>query len=448
TETSVRCFESVLFIGYQVEKEIDMPEKNIVVTSGIPMTPPSSGGGAGGYGVSISAPSLPSGSDLAYRQGYNAAHKYQRAVRQKVESDYATSTSRLPQKITEEVAKMRSELLTSKSSTTEGLKLVKATIEKLISQASQQRDAQVAISLAYDGADPTPYPIRDKPGYDTGDPEGRFGYYAMVRQWAKAYEAAYQAKLLGDMVSLLSGQLTNVNTELTAAAVAKAAADKTAAAAAKIAAAQAEEMRANTFRAQGSVAAAQPLFVVSSGVIAVAEATATLLAAAIRSAIVGLASAVAGSAALAVGVFSLLAYSPKLGNSEMLKRYSFSTPLSDLAPNLSSQTLQAAAAVGGTVDLPVRISSKTAEDGRSEVFVVKTDGVTIPSKVKVIAATYNAGQNVYTTTTADVPPRTLTWTPIVSPGNSSTTSPVQQPAPPVYTGATVTPVQGRIDTFP
>ncbi|MFJ2456875.1 S-type pyocin domain-containing protein, partial [Pseudomonas protegens] len=32
--------------------------------------------------------------------------------------------------------------------------------------------------------------------------------------------------------------------------------------------------------------------------------------------------------------------------------------------------------------------------------------------------------------------------------NSSTTSPVQQPAPPVYTGATVTPVQGRIDTFP
>ncbi|WP_375136286.1 S-type pyocin domain-containing protein [Pseudomonas protegens] len=86
--------------------------------------------------------------------------------------------------------------------------------------------------------------------------------------------------------------------------------------------------------------------------------------------------------------------------------------------------------------MPVRISSKTAEDGRSEVFVVKTDGVTIPSKVKVIAATYNAGQNVYTATTADVPPRTLTWTPIVSPGNSSTTSPAQQPLPPVYTGAT------------
>ncbi|PUA41249.1 S-type Pyocin, partial [Pseudomonas protegens] len=216
-------------------------------------------------------------------------------------------------------------------------------------------------------------------------------------------------------------------------------------------AAAAEAIRnASTFRAQGSVAAARPLFVVSSGVIAVAEATATLLAAAIRSAIVGLTSAVVGSvSAVAVGVFSLLAFPSKLGNDDELpERYSFSTPLSDLAPNLSSQTLQAAAAVGGTVDMPVRISSKTAEDGRSEVFVVKTDGVSIPSKVKVIAATYNAGQNVYTATTADVPPRTLTWTPIVSPGNSSTTSPAQQPLPPVYTGATVTPVQGRIDTFP
>ena len=94
------------------------------------------------------------------------------------------------------------------------------------------------------------------------------------------------------------------------------------------------------------------------------------------------------------------------------------------------------------------ISSKTGVDGQSEVFVVKTDGVTVPSKVRVVAATYDAAQNIYTVTTADVPPRTLTWTPIVNPGNSSTTSPAEQPAPSVYTGATVTPVEGRIDTFP
>lgn len=75
-------------------------------------------------------------------------------------------------------------------------------------------------------------------------------------------------------------------------------------------------------------------------------------------------------------------------------------------------------------------------------------GVTVPSKVRVVAATFNAQQNVYSVTTEDVPPRTLAWTPIVDPGNSSTTSPAEQPVPTVYTGATVTPVTGRIDAFP
>jgi hypothetical protein len=147
-----------------------------------------------------------------------------------------------------------------------------------------------------------------------------------------------------------------------------------------------------------------------------------------------------------VGVTALV-YSPKLANGEFPERYAFSTPFSDLAPG-QDKDLQAIAAVGGTIDLPYRISSKTAADGQSEVFVVKTDGVTVPSKVRVVAATYNAAQKVYTATTADSPPRTLTWTPIVNPGNSSTTSPVEPSEPPVYTGATVTPVQGRVDAFP
>ena len=69
-------------------------------------------------------------------------------------------------------------------------------------------------------------------------------------------------------------------------------------------------------------------------------------------------------------------------------------------------------------------------------------------KVRVIAATYNPQQNVYSVTTSDIPPRTITWTPIVNPDNSSTTSPAVQPESPVYTGATVTPVVGRVDTFP
>lgn len=241
-----------------------------------------------------------------------------------------------------------------------------------------------------------------------------------------------------------------------AEAEAKRIADEAAAAeAARIAAEAAEQARlaaeairvANTFRAPGPASAAAPFVITSAGTIAVIEAAAVTLQTAIRSAIAALTSLAAGTASgLLVGVSALI-YSPKLANGELPERYTFSTPVSDLTPELS-QDLPAIAAAGGTVDLPVRLSSKTAADGQSEVIVVKTDGVTIPSKVRVVAATYNAEQNLYSVTTGDAPPRTLTWTPIVDPGNSSTTLPAEQPAPPVYTGASVTPVEGRIDTFP
>ena len=204
---------------------------------------------------------------------------------------------------------------------------------------------------------------------------------------------------------------------------------------------------ANTFRAPGASSATSPLFMTSAGTVAVIDAAAVTLQAAIRSAVAALGSLAAGTASgLLVGV-SALVYSPKLANGELPERYAFSMPLSDLAPALG-QDLSAVAAASGTVDLPVRISSKTAADGQSEVFVAKTDGVTVPSKVRVVVATFSPEQNVYSVTTDDVPARTLTWTPIVHPGNSSTTSPAEQPAPTVYTGATVTPVVGRIDAFP
>lgn len=204
---------------------------------------------------------------------------------------------------------------------------------------------------------------------------------------------------------------------------------------------------ANTFRAPGASSATSPLFMTSAGTVAVIDAAAVTLQAAIRSAVAALGSLAAGTASgLLVGV-SALVYSPKLANGELPERYAFSMPLSDLAPALG-QDLSAVAAASGTVDLPVRISSKTAADGQSEVFVAKTDGGTVPSKVRVVVATFSPEQNVYSVTTDDVPARTLTWTPIVHPGNSSTTSPAEQPAPTVYTGATVTPVVGRIDAFP
>jgi hypothetical protein len=210
----------------------------------------------------------------------------------------------------------------------------------------------------------------------------------------------------------------------------------------------AEAIRAaNTFRAPGPVSATSPLFITSAGTIAVVEAAGGTLEVAIRASIAALTRLAAGTASgLLVGV-SALVYSPKLANGELPERYAFSTPLSYLAPDYGHD-LPAIAAVNGTAELPVRISSKTAPDGQSEVAVVKTDGVIIPSNVRVVAATFNAEQKVYSVTTGDVPPRILTWTPSIDPGDSSTTFPAEQPAPPIYIGATVTPVEGRIDSFP
>ena len=79
------------------------------------------------------------------------------------------------------------------------------------------------------------------------------------------------------------------------------------------------------------------------------------------------------------------------------------------------------------VEPPVRIISKTAVDGQSEVQVAITDGAIVPSKVRVVAATYNPQQNVYSVTTSSIPPSTLTWTNIVNPEYSSTASPAVRP---------------------
>ncbi|GAB7528039.1 hypothetical protein PS3A_04460 [Pseudomonas sp. 3A(2025)] len=204
---------------------------------------------------------------------------------------------------------------------------------------------------------------------------------------------------------------------------------------------------ANTFRVLGSVAATQSVVMTSWGPIAVTEGATISLQAAVRAAVIALADLLAGTVtAFFVGVAALV-YTPKLANGELPQRFSFSTPLSDLAPELN-QDLPAIAAIAGTVDVPFRISSQTAADGQTKIIVVKTDGEAVPSRVKVVTATHDPKSNTYSFTTPDQPPRTLTWTPAVPPIDSSTSLPVEQPPPTVYPGAEVAPTEGRIDTFP
>ena len=206
-------------------------------------------------------------------------------------------------------------------------------------------------------------------------------------------------------------------------------------------------LASRAFPMLGAAAATGPVFtLVGSSLVISSEATLAIQAALRAAVAMAVESLTAVAAPTLAGVAALL-YSPKLANGELPERYAFSTPLSDLAPTPHSD-LQAIAAAGGTVDLPVRLTSQATADGQSEILVINTDGVTHPSKVRVLPVTYNAQQNLYTATTEDTPPRTLTWTPVVQPGNSSTALPAEPPTPPAYTGASVTPAVGRIDPFP
>ncbi|AXA06119.1 S-type pyocin domain-containing protein [Pseudomonas aeruginosa] len=120
--------------------------------------------------------------------------------------------------------------------------------------------------------------------------------------------------------------------------------------------------------------------------------------------------------------------------------------------------LQSAAKAGGTVDMPVRLTSAAQESpsGKSQIAAVLTNGATVPKGVPVRAATLNAATGRYEVsvpakpTVPNTPPLILTWTPATPPGSqnpSSTTPVVPQPVP-VYEGATITPVQAEPESYP
>lgn len=202
----------------------------------------------------------------------------------------------------------------------------------------------------------------------------------------------------------------------------------------------------NQLHISGTIAASGPMIITSAGTVAVAEGAALALRTAVQLAIASLTDFLAATASgFFVGVAALV-YSPKLANGELAARYTFSTPLSDLAL-IQNNDLHAIAAINGTIDLPIRLSSKTTTDDQSEIFLVKT-GKDIPSKVRVVPANYSAEQNIYAATIGDTSPITLTWTPAVQPESSSTALPVEPSTPSVYPGASVTPLAGRIDPFP
>jgi len=198
-----------------------------------------------------------------------------------------------------------------------------------------------------------------------------------------------------------------------------------------------------TFANSGSMAAIGPVFAGATGSISTNPATSLALRNVLRAAVSAAFGALATAATpIIVGFAALLAPS-RLGNGDL---YSVSVPLSELAPDLS-EDLYGLAAVQGEVNLRVTLGSRTIGN-QTQIVVATTDGVSVPSTVPVRLAQFDPQKNVYVSTSTGPQSVTTTWTPVVQSPPQSTEFPAVEVDPPVYEGATVTPVEGRIDAFP
>ncbi|OFJ45921.1 hypothetical protein BJN42_10230 [Pseudomonas koreensis] len=200
-------------------------------------------------------------------------------------------------------------------------------------------------------------------------------------------------------------------------------------------------------RFQGNTSHAQLVFATSAGAVAIADNLMAGFAASIRSAVAGLSGLAAGTASgLMVGV-SAFVYSPVLGNGELPERFLLSLPLADLLPG-QLPDLDRLASERARLNLPVRLSARPLTGSLAELLVVPVAGTKRPSGVRVVAAGFNAGNNTYSATLTDIPPTTAVWTPAVTPADSSTLFPIENPSPPRYIGGNLVPIEGRIDAYP
>ncbi|MDE1167329.1 MAG: S-type pyocin domain-containing protein [Pseudomonas sp.] len=168
----------------------------------------------------------------------------------------------------------------------------------------------------------------------------------------------------------------------------------------------------------------------------------------VRTAIVGIAAGITGitlSPLVVVGALIgvvALAWPNETGNAE--RQMSVALPLAELTP-IEGVNWQLLADTGGSIKLPYRLM--TAQQGNQAKLVVAQ---TSDSAIRVVGATYDSEQNVYSVATGS-PARTLVWTPSQVPGSElsgPTPLPAESPQSKTYVGPTLTPVTPVVETFP
>lgn len=199
----------------------------------------------------------------------------------------------------------------------------------------------------------------------------------------------------------------------------------------------------HVYPASGATAVSSPVFSFASTAVILAPETSAAILTALRSALQVVTAAGAATLGSVLIGFAALLTPSRLGNGE---RFTMSVPLAELSSE-STQSLRAIADRQGSLDLPVGIGYRPISSG-AEVFVITADEFDIHPGVPVRHATFDAQNNVYRLSLPDSPTTTLTWTPAITPGNSSSEQPIVQVDTAVYSGAPIVPVEGRLDLHP
>ncbi|WP_254433211.1 S-type pyocin domain-containing protein [Pseudomonas moraviensis] len=258
---------------------------------------------------------------------------------------------------------------------------------------------------------------------------------------------AEQARLAAETARLNAEAEAREKERMAALKIAQAEADANAEAAALAHAAEQarlQDERKHVFPASGAVASNGPAVSFASTAVPLSPAISAGILNALRTAkatLTATGTALFGSPVL-MGFAALLMPSP-LGNGE---RFAMSVPLAELSSE-PAETLREIADRQGSLEMQVGLGVRRLGAG-TQVFVATSDDFHIRSSVLVLNAAYDLLNDVYQITLSDSPTDLLTWTPAISPGDQSTALPIVDTDSPAYSGASLVPVEGRLDLNP
>lgn len=410
-----------------------------------------------------------------------------KAIETAVKNEYAARSQDLPRSTEIDLANVRAQYPAPTVSPAQAYQHELNVRNVLIQQRTTELHSTTVLANSFYGHTPINLTISDYFARAQALDRAVTPYGPAYSKWVASYKAAYSAQLLAEQVQLLNNQQIHIQNLLAGALLqeqraaeqarlaAQQEAQRVAAEQARIDA-QAEQDRLQAeaeaqrqaeeeaklkamaslnevagirpFPVSGSSAASGPVLTVGAGTLVVEAATTLAIRTALRSAAVAAVSALAAvvgtasGAVIVVGVAALVYYALR----DKQEPHALSVPLSDLT-TYDADGLYAIAEANGEIELTVALGSKTTEN-TTEFVVAAANGTTVPDKVPVRLTTYDPVLNVYSAHHPDAPGISVTWTPIVTPGNESTVLPVHEPNVVAYEGATLTALEGRIDTSP